>query len=547
MHDEKKNNELLSIFINSNKIIRNYKNIYNKLENDLKEYLDNNLYIEYCDIKDKLTALKLGDYKRCEICTKIIKINCKNKTCSKECNRLLYKKTLLEKYGPDHYKKVKELSEKTKLEKYGENYNKIFRDKAKKTMLEKYGVEYGGESKEFLEKAKQTSLDRYGVDNPMKSNIIKNKSISKVNKMKINLFYEKTGYLLNVEELNKLTFDLITDYTDEYFKYMKSYIVDGEIIPLNVIQENVSNSQFYINSKLYGHEFDNKSLFEQNVLEFIKSLNITNIITNTRKVIAPYEIDIFLPEYNLAIECDGIFYHSSKTIEDDKKYKMYHLNKTKMCEEQGIQLLHILDIEWNKDDKWKSLIRAKLNKNIKIFARKCDIKDVDNITAKEFCNQNHIQGYTNSSFNRGLFYNNELVMLSTFSRPRYTKDTSIKYELIRLCTLKNITVVGGASKLIKSMGCDIISYANKRWSYGNVYNKIGFEYIGDSKPCYWYYKNNKIFHRSSFMKHLLKEKLEYYDENLSESINMFNNNYLKYWDCGNMVFIYRYKENNENI
>lgn len=127
----------------------------------------------------------------------------------------------------------------------------------------------------------------------------------------------------------------------------------------------------------------------------------------------------------------------------------------------------------------------------------------------------------------------------TFGKARYSKAD---YELIRFCNKLNYSIIGGASKLLahfrKHNKGSIISYANRRWSNGNLYRKLGFTETHISEPCYYYFKmnENKIYHRSSFMKHKLKDKLPIFDENLSEVDNMYNNEYFRIWDCGNYVF-----------
>lgn len=284
-----------------------------------------------------------------------------------------------------------------------------------------------------------------------------------------------------------------------------------------------------------------RSQKEREVYTFIESLldDSVEIVSNTKKIIPPYEIDIYIPKYKLAIEFNGMYWHSSDNQQDDREYKIKHLRKTNLCEEQGIQVLHIFENEWDdpiKQEIWKSVISTKLGLNKRLYARQTILKDISTKTANDFCDLNHLQGSCSASFAKGLYYNDELVMVATFGKPRYNKSHNL--ELIRLCSKLNTTIVGGASKITKNI--NFISYANRRWSNGNVYNNLNMEKLDVTKPCYFYFKLKynltKINHRSKFMKHKLKSILENYDPLLSESANCYNNGYRRIWDCGNILY-----------
>lgn len=272
---------------------------------------------------------------------------------------------------------------------------------------------------------------------------------------------------------------------------------------------------------------------EKEVFEYIRSLGFSPV--RTKNIIPPYELDVYVEEKKLAIEFNGIFWHSSNTKETDFESKKRHIRKTDLCEKQGIHLLHIFEHEWDdpiKQSIWKSVIRNKLGLSKKIYARKCIIKEISYKESEEFINNNHLQGNCVSSDRLGLFYNDELVMVATFGKSRYSSKT--KQELLRMCSKCGYVIVGGASKLLKDK--HFISYANRRWSFGNVYSKIGMKLIGNSEPCYWYTKGNDVYHRSSFMKHKLVNKLDAFDPSLTESENMYNNGYRRFWDCGNLIY-----------
>ena len=249
-----------------------------------------------------------------------------------------------------------------------------------------------------------------------------------------------------------------------------------------------------------------------------------------------HEIDILLPEHNIGIEFNGIYWHSFSRRGDK-----YHLRKTKECAINAIQLLHIFDYQWYlKQDIVKSLISSKLGFTNRIFARKCKIEIIDNKTKNEFLDQTHLQGRCNSSVDLGLFYNNELVSVMTFSKSRF--DTSYEYELVRFSSKLNNTIVGGFSKLLTYFirtykPNNIMSYVDRTISTGNAYIKNGFKLVDVTKPNYFYFKDMNVYSRQQFQKNKLKNKLPIFDNTLTEYQNMQINKYDKCYDCGNYKFV----------
>ena len=268
------------------------------------------------------------------------------------------------------------------------------------------------------------------------------------------------------------------------------------------------------------------------------------------------EIDLLSHKHKFGIEYNGIVFHSfGKTYPNNinKLDKYKHLRKTETLDEYGYQLFHICESDWLKSSKkkdiWISMISNKLGKSNRIFARK--LKIIDLTTYKDFVNNfledNHLQGKCNYKFAYGLQNpkTGEVYSIMTFGHSRF--DKSIEYELIRFCSYKNFSIIGGASKILKyfekvHQPKSLISYANRDWSQGNIYKQLGFEFIENTQPNYCYYdNNNNKYSRQTFMKHKLKDKLENFDENLTELENMLNNDYRIYYDTGNMKFIKNYK------
>ena len=148
-------------------------------------------------------------------------------------------------------------------------------------------------------------------------------------------------------------------------------------------------------------DFIIKAKGEECVKDYIENIIGFKINKNSRKIIPPYELDIFVPEKNLAIEYDGILWHSEKYIKDTN----YHLNKTELCEKVGIRLIHIFDSEWlNKKEIVKSRLKDVLGVFDKtVFARKCKVCEVDSETSRKFQDTNHIQGAVGASVHLGLY------------------------------------------------------------------------------------------------------------------------------------------------
>ena len=284
---------------------------------------------------------------------------------------------------------------------------------------------------------------------------------------------------------------------------------------------------------------------EKEIRQFITALNPTiKQVYNDRNIINPYELDIFLPDYKLAIEYNGVYWHS---VKQRGKSRNCHLNKTQKCVERGIKLIQIFSNEWKiKPDIIKSIIKSKLNIfDNRIFARKCIIKEVTKDDKKQFLNENHLQGNDNSQIRLGLYYDNLLVSLMTFGYRKITKTNS-KLELIRFCTKLNTQVIGGASKLLSHFEKiynpkTLTTYCDKRYGGVEFYQTLGFTLLHESKPNYWYFKScNKLENRIKYQKYKLKILLPKYNEALSEWENMEQNGFNKIWDCGNYVFIKNY-------
>ena len=280
------------------------------------------------------------------------------------------------------------------------------------------------------------------------------------------------------------------------------------------------------------------------IKDFIRSFYSGEIRLNVRNIIGSLELDLYLPEYNFAIKFNGVYSHLYRPEETNfsaRKDHTYHLTKTKLCEEKGIQLVHIFSSSWNiKKEIWKSFIKNKLGyTEYRLYARSCNIREVSVHEKTSFLEENHLQGKDKSKIKLGLYHKEELVCLMTFGKSRYNKN--FDWELIRFCNKKNYNIVGGFSKLLthftKNYSGSIISYADRSYSNGDLYQKNGFTLHKVNKPNYYYVKKNSeiMIHRSNFTKSkILKilNKPEWTEEQL-----MFELDYSKIFDCGTKTYI----------
>jgi len=278
---------------------------------------------------------------------------------------------------------------------------------------------------------------------------------------------------------------------------------------------------------------------ELEVKDFISQLTE---VKERQRILGRYEIDILVPEFNLGVEFDGIYWHT----ESNGKHRTYHVNKTNLAREIGISLIHIFENEWVlKPEIVKSILLSKLGKTERIFARNTEVREVSSKESFSFLETSHRQGGINGGIRLGLYLNDELVALMVFGKSRFGKQ---QYELLRYCNKLNITVVGGAGKLLKAfertyLPNSLVSYADLRYSKGNMYGALGFTLSHNSPPNYWYFKEGSLIleSRVKYQKHKLKNVLKTFDSNKTEYENMLENGYQRIWDCGNAVFTKHYK------
>ena len=516
-------------------IIKNHNEIYQIIN----EYCDNIKLNSDISFKEKVYIFinNLTEVPICKNCG--VKLKCKKSLregygsyCSIKCtnqheeHKNNVKETFNRKYGgsPIRDKDIKKKIEQTNLERYG--VTNIFKDSEyiKSKTKDKLGVTNPNQLNSVVEKRKLTNLNKYGVTNTL---------------------------LLDDSRKNNHSSKLIN--FNEKYKGLNVIDDSGDYVKLKC---NDCNKEYDIDRSLLFYRFKNKinpcticntvselkSIKEKEVIDFLSSLGL-NLIKGDRDILNGKEIDILIPDFNIGIEFNGLYWHCEKYVDKD-----YHINKTNVCESKGIHLIHIFEDEWvNNKDIVKSRLKNlfKLTEN-KVYGRKCIIKEVNTKDKTKFLNDNHIQGTIGSKVNLGLYYNDDLVSIMTFGKGRVVMNgVKNEWELLRFCNKINHSVIGGASKLFKHFikyynPKQLISYADRRWSQGNLYYQLGFNKTHNSTPNYFYVVNNEREHRFKYRKNLLVEGG--FDEKKTEREIMCDRGIYRIYDCGNLVYIYNNKE-----
>ena len=515
--------------------------------------------------------------------------------CSSKCAQIKVKNTSLKNFGTEYYMQTDEYKsryEKTSLEKYGTKHHfqstKI-KDKIVETNNERYGVDNVSKSPIIIDKIKQTVITKYGVDNisylettknKIKENYKENRE-ERIQQSKDGIFKKHGVYSIFYVDSIK---DKITKIMMERYGVSTAYMIDDnrkkailsrlnnwkvdKLIDINITNINLSDKLIsYKCEKKHISEMNYKTYYNRNISnsiicticnpinkhisgleiqlsDFIKNNYDGEIIVNSRSIINPFELDIYLPELNLAFEFNGLYWHNELNKDND-----YHKEKSDLCDKKGIQLIHIWEDDWlYKQDIVKSMILNKLRKiSERVYGRQTIIKEVtDNKLIRKFLDSNHIQGFVGSQIKLGLFYNDELVSLMTFGKPRKNMNSVSKnnndYEMLRFCNKLNTNVIGGASKLFKYFlktynPSQITTYADRSYSNGNLYKQLGFGFIHITQPNYYYVIDGIRYYRFGFRKDILIK--QGYDKNKTEHQIMLERKIYRIYNAGNYKYVFK--------
>jgi hypothetical protein len=420
--------------------------------------------------------------------------------------------TNLKKYGHTNYlasNQGKPTVEQGKISRSGKQYRKIEKQKRENTMIDRYGKSVYVNVPEFREKTLITTIEKYGTPHRRQAKYID--IIDKIN---------DPQFLLNQHLIEKKSFVQISAelggiHSSALIKKCKQH--DSTFVP----------QRFFTSC---GHN---------QISSFLSSLNI-NHINNDRTLIAPLELDIYIPEHKLAIEYCGLYWHS----EQRGKTRQYHKTKHDLCKKTGVQLLTIFEDEWvdKRMQVQRKLIHLLNISQSNVYARNTKCIVLTTQEKDQFFNVNHIQGSGPGSITYGLAYNNETVAAISF-----IKQANNQFVLNRYAT--SIHVIGGFSKLLKHFQLNnywnqIISFADQRWSDGKLYSTTGWELDTIIPPDY-YYSPDCITrsHKFNYRRKNLHKLLKHFDPDMSEVENCRANDVLRLWDCGKMRFVLNNKIN----
>lgn len=413
------------------------------------------------------------------------------------------KDKIIKKYGVDNISKLDSIKVKkqhTMLKNWGTT-NMLKLPKTQATMLSRYGTIYALQNDKIKNKAQNTILGKYGVDN-----VFKSKEIQELIKSKM---LERYGVEYPVQNPN-----------------IKDKV-------LRTIQERygVKNTFQLANIQQYW-----KSSQEDLICSWLNDVNV-KYETSNRKILHGKELDIYIPKKKIAIEFNGVYWHSTAI-----KSKKYHVDKYKECELHGIQLISIWE-DWIINTPWKckSLILSKLGiYDTRLFARKCKLKTITSKQANELYNKYHIHGKCMAKIHYGLFYKDEL--LSAMSFIKFRKGDG--WKLVRYCCKGGVQIMGGARKMfthfINDYNASLIhACSSNDISNGNLYKTLGFKPPKTINASYWYIGHDlKRYSRYSFNKVVLQKKV--IDAKGKTGSQIMNDlPYHKIYDSGTRIWVWK--------
>ena len=359
--------------------------------------------------------------------------------------------------------------------------------------------------------------------------------------------FERTSKALSVSK--EEFFDRCMDVHNNKYTYVESTFTGMSdkmkvICPIHgEFEQNARTHMLGYGCPKCGH---NLSKSENEIYDFIVGkLGEGKVISRDREEIKPLELDIYIPSLKVAVEYNGLIWHSNKFSDD----KTRQFRKTQICEKKGIRLIQVFEDEYMSNrqlvlDKIAHIIGVDQDKP-RIMARKCHVYEIQYTIAKEFLEKNHIQGFAKSSIHLGCYYADQLIGVMSFRKER---NDGKKWELTRFATDNRYICNGVGGKLFKYFTRnyefdEIKSFADRRWSVDqptNLYRSLGFELDGYTHPEYRYIVKNEAvrIHKFNFRKQTLHRKyglpLTMTEREMTEAIGAY-----RVYDCGLIRYIFR--------
>jgi len=370
---------------------------------------------------------------------------------------------------------------------------------------------------EVSEQTKQRRTDtfnrRYGVSNPIQIPAVRAERI------------QRDGALFKTSVLPPDIEAILSDKDTLQTLYDQYETLDS-------VSDVVGVSRATLSRRMNDHGIDMTfkfaSVAENSLASYVASIYDGEILRQYR--VDNKELDIFIPELNIGIEYNGLYWHGSMF-----KKRHYHQDKSLFFKDRGILVIHVWEDDWNDNREIiQKKLKSKIGKSRSIGARKTVVREIDRRLARPIYEQNHVQGFVGATRHLGLYYQEELV--AVMSMKRHDDDV---WEIVRFAS--SVHVSGGFSKLLKhfkknNIWTSMYTFASLDYSHGDIYEKTGFEFSHVTVPGMWYVKKDKRYRREQFMKHKLASKLENYDPALTERQNMINHGFWQLHDSGSIKY-----------
>lgn len=273
---------------------------------------------------------------------------------------------------------------------------------------------------------------------------------------------------------------------------------------------------------------------QQKIISWLDKHGIEYLV-NDYTLLLKQQVDILIPQAKLALEFNGIYWHSTLK----RPNRRYHLEKTLACEAQGYDLIHIWEDQWEDDKEFSKILQllsSRVLDSRRVGARKCQVKEILKDTYSNFCSKYHLLGTASASIHLGLYFKGELIaVVGCVARKNETL-------LVRYTVKHGTTVAGGLAKLLKTVSRPIVTYCELSYFSGRSYLLAGFENKTKRlQPDLWYIRpsNCKREFRRKFQKHKLIKLFgeENVDLSLTEKEICANNGWYQLFSCGHRKFV----------
>ena len=369
-------------------------------------------------------------------------------------------------------------TDQTKRKRYGDDYRKVIAEKGRSTRYEKNDGKW--ESEDTLPKRIETTRVRYGVDN-----VLQCKEIAK-----------KLSHTRRVQERTRIYNEVILkdEYVQPLFTLDEFINLDESAQKLkwkckkcgNVFEQNIAEHQFKVDAIVRCLKcfplLAAKSQTEKSIASFISTIINEKVIENSRSIIFPKELDVYVPHRKIAIELNGTYWHSFNM---GTPYE-YHMQKTQSCEDKGIKLHHLFDVEWNyRRDISEAYVRSAFGiYDLTVRSKECNVISISDEFAKSFAESNSLILFR-SGYDQSFALAKDNIIYAICSL-KLDNDHAV---ISNLCTKRGVKVVKPLlefSNHFKELYNKIkfIDFEEER-RFGNnksKYDSIGFTFFKQTMP-----------------------------------------------------------------